>query len=515
MFAWINAKRSEHPLEDPKDAAASLVELSKRDTLAALQELSELLDAVKTVKRLDIGRAYEIVDAIDRTGRLHYRRAAREFIFTRAQLTKFQANRIWTVVGEYLVQLAEAYQFCLAEYEAGANGAIALRSQLVRMLGRGTRLRAAALKWDYLRYTTQFGQWAEVYRLHEFAQVRDRADEKVLLYRGGQLSSVEREFVQALMLATAAPHGLLPEQIEVAERIASYFGEHFVLSTSARHKKPYFFDPASSAPPTREQPGVRPPSTARRFGPGTAEGELRQLARHAEDQGLALSDLSLEGISQDIVRATLQHLIRYWCEVPQERRHARRRLASRIIVVHGFDEVAAKVSSSLAAYPFVSDQEAWLVENSADGGIGALVSTPHGAWVGVGELIAYRLGESSPWNAGIVRHISQEDDDTRYVGVELLGPGQGIVSLYRPGRRRDAEQGGVRCVWLSGDTDQSNEIRLLMPRGLYSVHSSLEMRDDNRRCLLMPLRLLETGADYEVGFYNALQRAVDASKPSS
>ena len=509
MLAWINGKRSDHPLGDPHEAANLLAEFTKRDALTALQGLSELLDGVKTAERLSIARAYEIVDSIDRTSRAHYRKAAREVIFTRAQLTNFQANRIWTTVGEHLVQLAEAYQFCLAAYEAGANEAIALRSQLVRILGRAMRLRAAALKWDYFRYTSHFGKWAEVYRLYQLAETRGRASEKVLLYRGGRLSSIEREFKQALMLAAASPQGLLPEQIEVAERIAAYFSEHFVLSTPGRDRKPYFFDPASSAPPSRELSGLRPPPTARRFGPGSAESGLRQLAGSAEEGALPPAELAVDGVSHALVRATLQHLIRYWCEVPQERLHVRRRLATRVSVVHGFEEVAANVGSSLAAYPFVSAREAWLVENSADGGFGALVTSPQAAWLRIGELIAYSYGERAPWNAGIVRHITEEDDNQRYVGVELISPGGITVSLYRPGRRRDVEQGGVLCVWLSGKSGDPNEIRVLMPVGLYSQSSSLEMRAHDARCLLMPLRLLEAGADYEVALFKPLQRAED------
>src|SRR5690242_17993075 len=152
MISWIRTKRSDHPLADPRDAQELLGDLSKREAVQAVQSLSEYLDGIKTAGTLNLGRAMEIVDELDRCGRPHHRNAAKELCRPHPRLTNFQVNRLWTSVGEYLVQLAEAYQACLAAYEAGAKGASALRNQYVRLLGRAVRMRSAALSWDYLRY---------------------------------------------------------------------------------------------------------------------------------------------------------------------------------------------------------------------------------------------------------------------------------------------------------------------------------------------------------------------------
>jgi hypothetical protein len=464
---------------------------------------------------MEAARAFEVADQLDRAGRPYWRKAAHEYHQGTGKLTSYQATRLWVTVGEYVVQLAEAYEFCLAVYQTGAAGAAALRPHLPHILGRAVRLRASAQTWDYLRYATQFGRWAELYRLYQIAEMRGCADEKVVLYRGGRFSTVEHEFMQALMLAVAAPHSMLPEQINVADRITARLAPHFALSTGSKGHRPYFFDPASANPPARELPGIRPPFTARRFGPGDAEAELRKLARRAESGELLLSEIGLEQHSEEIVAPTLQHLIRYWCDVPPERRHPRRREPQRIAVLHGFDEVVAKVGNLLIAYPFDSTQETWLIENSAEGGIGALVANPHGRWATIGCLMAYRYPDAGVWNLGIVRHISEEDAD-RFLGIELVSRGGVAVSLRAAKARGIATGGDCLGVWLAAEASKDNQVRLLMPRGMYSPSSALHMYLHERQYLLTPLRLIAAGTDYEVGLYSpGLASTVDELVPAS
>jgi hypothetical protein len=324
----------------------------------------------------------------------------------------------------------------------------------------------------------------------------------VVLYRGGRLCTVEQEFMQALMLAVAAPHGMLPEQIDVADRVTARVAHLFTLADGpgARGNRAYFFDPASSHPPTRELPGIRPPFTARRFGPGDAEPELRSLLRRAERGELRLSELGIDRHSEDVVVPTLQHLLRYWCDAPPERRHSRRREPQRITVAYGFEEVVAKVGNLPTAYPFVSAQETWLVENNAEGGIGALVASPHGAWVAVGSLVAFRYPEAGVWNLGIVRHLAEEKVD-RFIGIELVSRGGVAVSLGRANGRGAAAADDRLGVWLAGDPSQDGGIRLLVPRGMYSPSTRLQMRVYDREYLLVPRTQIASGPDYQIAFY--------------
>ena len=501
MLTWTKARKSNHPLVDEERAKDLLAQLSCMDPLSGLQRLSELLDGLKVARGIGVARLYEIVDVADRAGRAHYRSASQEFLRHRRQLTRFQGNRIWTSAGEYVTQLAEAYQWLLATFQAGASGATYLRPHVARIIGRAIRLQAAALKWDYLCYTSHFGKWPEMYRLYHLAEVRGRAQEKVLLYRGGRLSTLESEFMQALMLAAASPQALLPEQIDAAERIIASFAGHLTLSNLERAKQPYFFDPASGAPPVRELAGIRPAFTARRFGAGGAEGELRQLLRRAQKGTLGRGELGLQGVPSEMLETTLQHLLRYWCELPPDRQHVRQRRATGVVVVHGFEEVVANVGNMLVQYPLMSDQEVWIVENAADGGVGAVVKRPHGAWVSVGTLLAYRYADGAIWNAGVVRHMNEDDDQTLGVGVQVVAQGGVAISVRSAEHRADVPDNGVLCVWLASVGCKSDEMQLLMPVSLYSPSSVMEATLYDRRYVLSPVRLLEAGSDYEIALF--------------
>src|SRR4030095_14955512 len=103
MLIWT--KKSSHPLADEEDAKNLLAHLSSIDSLSALQRLCELLDGLKIARGIGPGRLYEIADAVDRTGRPHYRSASQEFLNHRHRLTRYQENRIWITAGEYLTQL--------------------------------------------------------------------------------------------------------------------------------------------------------------------------------------------------------------------------------------------------------------------------------------------------------------------------------------------------------------------------------------------------------------------------
>ena len=62
-----------------------------------------------------------LADQLDRLGRAFWRKATHDYFVGTGKLTNYQATRLWTMVGEYLVQLAEAYEFCLARMETGGR----------------------------------------------------------------------------------------------------------------------------------------------------------------------------------------------------------------------------------------------------------------------------------------------------------------------------------------------------------------------------------------------------------
>jgi hypothetical protein len=182
---------------------------------------------------------------------------------------------------------------------------------------------------------------------------------------------------------------------------------------------------------------------------------------------------------------------------------------ARIAVVHDYDEVVANVGGLALEYPFVSERETWIVENRSRDGLHALVPSPHGRWVHLGSVLAFREDDESAWRPAIVRRIIRDDDDARYVAVETLADGGAAVTVI-PGvaaTSADSNSEGVLAVLLAGRSDVTDEVTLLLPAAAYSGRSPIEMRAYDRRYRLMPVRLVESGDGYRIARFKILQPA--------
>jgi hypothetical protein len=497
--------RSQQALPDE----ASLANLAKDDPVFVLQQLSAHLDALCTTAQLSPPRIYELVDLIDRTGRPHYRTIADTFVRQHKDLTKFQEQQLCSTALTYLTQLAQGYRRCLAQCEVGASGSTLLMGQLPAITGRAMRASAARLKWFYLRYLAPQAQyWSDIAHLYLLAEQAGFAQKRVPVYRGvRQDSSVEREFLQALLLAAASPASLLPEQIDIAEQLVARFAPEFVIAHHTMAKLSHFFDLSEGSGPQRVQAPSKLPDTARAFGAGTAIEQLEALAANLDEGSITAGELGLRpNLDQEIVRATVRHLLRYWNPPLPRRRHTRQREVGRVTVLHGFDEVASNVGGVSLHFPFVSDQEHWIVENRSRTGLNTVVHSPQGRWLSVGALIALRESDDAAWTSGLVRRIQRDDDDTRHVAVETLARGgAGVTVLPHLPTKHQPNPEGVLCVLLPAADEASQEIKLLMPSGAFSESTALEMRAYDHRYLLIPIHLVEAGTDWQVARFKILR----------
>ena len=80
MLRWMKSERSDHPLDSKDPSGALLEQISGKDPIPALEQICAHLDAVKTAENLKPGRALEIVDLLDRTGRPLQRRLNHELV---------------------------------------------------------------------------------------------------------------------------------------------------------------------------------------------------------------------------------------------------------------------------------------------------------------------------------------------------------------------------------------------------------------------------------------------------
>jgi hypothetical protein len=504
MLGWIKGFRSDHPLDDKEGGRLLLAGLESKDPVTALEEVSGYLDQVKTADGLSALRGYEIVDLLDRAARGQYRKLNQLYVSETHRLTKFQQGRIAGAAGTLCQQLADGYRFCLAKYEVGAIGASALRQHLPRITARAARAYGGQLKWSLLRYGPIEGRiWEGLGQLYVAAQSLGFLAEPLVLYRGAAgRSSPEHEFLKVLMLAVSSPDGLLPIQLDIAERLVARFAPELVASRRAGEGLHYVFDLAAARPPGRlARISGLPPSTLF-FGPGKAARQVAELLALVEHNDALPADLTLgTEHRRERVGETLRHLGRYWSRDLPERRQRRRRHMESVTVVHEFAEVVANAGGLFLESPFISNDESWTVEDKSESGLGAMVSEPQGHWIRVGQLIGIRRDEGVTWAVGIVRRVTSDEEGNRHVGVEVLSDGGAAVTVLPAAtseRDEDVGPDGEICVLLSSSSMQAGEVTLLMQPGWFRPGRVLEMRAYDRRYLLTPLGLSEKGEDFEL-----------------
>jgi len=491
---------------DPVSAANALIlALPRNEPLVSLCALSGHLDRMRAADEATPTEAYDVVDLLDRGGRTHFRAVARDYLARHKKLTKFQEEQIWRGVASYLEQVGLGYRHCLAKFETGAQGAIELKPMLPLIAVRTMRVYAARMKWCYLRYSPlEARQWSEAGALFSLAESGGIARARVNPYRNAQGdSSVEEEFLRTLLLAVVSPQSLLPQQIEIADRLISASARHFVLASHTAEALRHVVDLAADAGPRRIELGARLTPTARAFGACQALEHLKEIEAEIEEQEpLPATRRLIEEFDAETVLATVRHLIRHWGPTLPLRRHERHRKGEQVSVVHDFEEVTANVSGHTPDYPFVTAQEQWLIEDESRSGMHALVSSPNGRWLEVGALVALRKDEESTWRTGIVRRIARADAGARRVGIEIVAHGGAGVTLLPLGRNDEPVPGqSMLCALLSGRDNATDEVTLLLRRGSFSSGTPCEMRAYDRRYRLQPLRVAVRGAGYEIVRY--------------
>jgi hypothetical protein len=514
MLGW-NKNKSDHPMADDKAAKEFLSELPTGDSFKLLEELTFWLDATRTGQGLKPLRTYEIIDQLDTAGKPHQRKLAQEYLNGGNRRQRFQEQRIWNAQIELWRQLGAAYEFCLAQTLPGVSGGGALKPLAPTLTCRAIRALTLELKWALMRYgPVDPTLWSRLSALYTQAEQGGFALKACTVYPGawGE-STVQREYLKALMLSMSATDGLLPRKLEVAERIVAQFSEYFVLQTELGRGCHYCVDLAMARPPARLLAhGATTAATVRYFGPGTASEVATKVIATITASGAIPSDLNLGGNYElNLVTDVLHHLARYWAPIPPARAQERRRSFTRINVVHDFDDIVAIISGESTDLAFSDNIETWTAENESEGGYGAVIGQSKGDWLKVGALLGIKLEDGAAWGVGIVRRLTSGGGQQRYVGIQTLAKGGALVKLFPVGGRNGSVGPGQDAVLLpssAADSTGKGELNLLMRLGSFSPQQSFEMRAYERDYLLVPKQLLEGGQDFDMAKFRVIQRAV-------
>lgn len=487
----IFTKRSGHPLMDSREVKRITAEIAARDPQGAVEEAAAWLESMATAEGFTLATGIERVVQIDEAAAPQARRLGREFIQL-GRTKPAQEARLWTLAHDYWQQLVIAYAAVRERVAASEKPNEVAVPQRIMMFARELHARAALLKWDQFHYgpiASEF--WSELGALYLQADAdvtEGLARMPVVLYPGYPPTSIEAEYLKALLFHASAMDKLLPIEIELAERLIVHFLPRFSLTHEVRPENVYWVDATKPLPPTRlaKLPEMTP--SLRFFNGGEALQEIEALQARIAAEHQVPAEVNLGGQYETaVVMAVLEHLALCWAPKPPMRKDARHRVKSRLIVAHGMEAVHGYMSGQL------SDQEGiemWLVDDVSLGGMGVQVPISRHDWVRIGVLVAMQPEGGNNWLLGVVRRFARSSATQGQVGVETLSKTPVPVL---------ADAGGLQTATIVLDPPEVGEYaRMVLAPAALEDKVALTFEMNGKRARLHPRETLETGADFVI-----------------
>ncbi len=513
-MALFGGTKPDHPMADIRLAKKLISELPANDAAKALDEVTFWLDSVSNTEGFKLDYRFELLDVLDQAAKPHQRKLAQEYLATDRQ-EKFRENKLWTTVFEFWKMLGSAYTQCIEQFQSGAGGAGAIKKDLPVIIARTMRSLTLQLKWILQRYGPVDDRvYGELGRLYVFAENKGIATNVVGVYPGphGE-GSVQQEFLKAMMLGVSSTDGLTPIKQEIAERTVAHFGEMYVLQSAPGLGSTYFFDLSMRKAAARVSKDFEPNKMTRFFGAGKALSALSQLIHEIRSKDAIPAHINLGGTyDPDLVLSVLQHLALYWPDKAPSRGSERRKIATRLTVVHGFQQMIksiAPVDDETSVDAAAQEgSESWIVENVSDGGFGAIIPPVKGDWIKVGNLLGVQTETARFWGTGVIRRITRDEYQQRRVGIQLLSKAvipirlspAGTISSFNATREHEP------AVLLSTAPDKNGEVDVLLRGGSFTPAQALEMNVRGKQYYLMPSRLVESGDDFDWTKFKVVQQ---------
>jgi hypothetical protein len=483
MLSLFTGGKADHPMANPKEARRILEALPAQE-LKALDELAHWHESVSTAAGFKLADRLQLTGALDEAAQPRLRKLAREY-FAATRPSRYQENLLWTQMHGYYRQAglawARSVDACLQ-----ANDARALATAAVRAL----RALAQQIKWQHLRYgPIDPVVWGVINNVFAAADARGVTDAR-------------SEFLKAAMFSSSSPDGLLPAEIELAERVVSELAGTFAIANAPARELLYWTDLSQPMAPVRMAQPPKPAPTLRHFGPGAGLARLQAIVQRMEATGQVPSDLNLAGADPEAVLEVLRHLALYWAPEPPARQHPRHSVKSRLAVAHGFDGVVEALGGAGGgSLDFdAKAAESWIVDNVSAGGMGAVVPQMKGDWLRVGSLLAMQPDGGANWVVGMVRRVNRTGAQEARVGIQTLSRAPAVAKFSLRGL---GEHVGVL---LPSPVLGSGETSIALKAGIYARGQNLETELQGKQHVFMPQGTSESGEDYELVRFREMVR---------
>jgi len=500
----IFSKKSDHPLADLKTAQHILDGIQKNDALNSVQELSGWIESIVELAddfRLD--HEFSVLRMLDEAAQPYVRKLLRDY-FTIQPLSKFQENRLWTVLNEYYKWSEIAHHDILTRFRNGGKGASGIKSELATLGARGIAALSGRLKLATARYAlVEPMLWGHLADFYSHAEINGYQNDTATWYSGVPGgTTVKQEFSVLLVWYGVSAGNQSPLQEHISERLVAHVGKGLSVNNEFDGERLFVFDMAQPTPPMRATAEFTVHPSMRFLGTSDALNPLNGLLKTLE-KGIVPDNLSFFGGSYEpeLVREILRLLIDNLIQ-PPTRRNPRRKINVNLRVTSGFYMIVAQTDLGV---DFTQDAEdVWEVEDISTTGFRSVVPASRADGIKIGSLIGSRPENVTFWGAGIVRRLSRDANNNLHIGVEVLS--SQIVGVSLTDRIHNIGDEAQVAMYLSRPADTSGEAWLLMKPDAFSMNRSLNMDMGEKNYLLMPLELVESGDDYDLARYRLMQQ---------
>jgi hypothetical protein len=496
----FSAKRPNHPLGEAKEFKRVLAELPQ-DALKAIDEIYTWFESLRQADDFRLDHLYEVISGLDEAAQVHLRGLTQRYLQT-PRLSKNDELCLWTVCFNYWGEVSWLYASCLERLRNNPKnkGSEAFKKNLVLAATRLMAARSNQLKWINYRYGVIGGDlWRGLGAPYLTAEAEGYAQKAVQIYPGAPgTNNVTQQYLHALVRESSSMGMLLPLEIELADRLIAHFLPSFVFGRECLPGSVYWVDPSSALSPMRLAYSPQPSSNLRFFQPGMAFTALNELLRLVE-RGSIPKELNLgkEYPATELLKV-LQHLALYWSPVPPQREHVRHAVKTRMSVLQGFDNSLSVFAGNVSRLGVERLAESWVVEDVSLGGFRAGIAEA-GDWLTIGSLLCLQPEGGNNWVLGVVRRCSVSPDSRASIGIQTLSRNAQSIEL-RPRASGLSAADALPGILLHEDRP-AEQIRLVLPPGGCDMRKALEFVHEDKRYLLSPVELAESGGGFEIGVY--------------
>ena len=504
MLSRLLGKKPDHPMADMKSALALLDDLPKNDSIKSLMELTDWMESVAGNSEFKLEHQFAVVRMLDEAAYAHARKLSRGY-FAAQELSKFQENRLWLVLGGWYRNVFNAYFIVFNRYSEGEKGSASIKGFEPLLAARIVRAMTASLKFACVHYgPVDNNIWMCLGRLYKHAERGQYLDTPVSLYTAlPRSTSVKLEIGHLLGWYGCGVSSLSPLAMHLTERIIAQYVDTVDMKPQPDEHSLFGFDLNLPALPRRVNIDATIHPHMRFVSMDGMRAKIENLLKVLQ-KNIVPDDLILGGdYEAELVREAAEYLLKYLTELPQ-RRFLRREIQIKTKIVSGFSRAleCTDVRLNFNANQIVE----WQLENISSSGFYTVLPQHGNESIRIGHLLGMQPGGVKHWGVAVIRRLMRDDANNLHVGAEILSNQISGVTLRQSGGGGARFEDGQMALWLHprfGD-EPGGLVCLLVSS--YVPNFSLLTELNGKKFLLIPHALKQKNLDCDLVEFRTIEQ---------